>query len=547
MGTVNASPQAKTVADPSAIYDSMRPLWEKSRAAIGGERLVKDYDQLLDTAAFTNLLLPFSTSMDQQQYDFYKAEAEWPGIVSQYARILIGGLLRKQPSLKLPEGIPADAHGWIMSQFTQDNSSLISFLDDMLWEEVQTSGPWLYVAYPKVENAGDLTKEESLALKPYPIIWKAESVINWRTVQKSDGSQAFDRIIVRNYEEEYLEDSFHPSYVDTVTVHELVEGRYQIRKFQFKGPAIGAQAANGVIKQEYGPNTPKGVFELVETITEIQMDGEYLSEIPAWPFNGSTKCVDPMLTPLIDREVALYNKISRRNHLLYGAATYTPWIASDMDEGEFKRVVAGGLGTWIRLLKDDKIGVLETPTAALADMDRAIAATLDEMAKLGIRMLTPDTDQSGIALQIRNAAQTSQLGTLNTKISAVMADVIAFMLNWRYRLKLTASDVKFELSADFSPVPIGADFIRLLTEFYEKGLLPRSEWLSSLKANDLLTPEYNDEVGKVEIVQDGLITTPQENVDYQKQIQAMAGLQGSTDPSVQQFIANKLVQDMIKP
>jgi hypothetical protein len=46
-----------------------------------------------------------------------------------------------------------------------------------------------------------------------------------------------------------------------------------------------------------------------------------------------------------------------------------------------------------------------------------------------------------------------------------------------------------------------------------------------LKQNDMLSPDYNDEEGKVEINQDELIFTPAENVNYQTQVAAMAGVQ----------------------
>lgn len=199
MAIANVSQKKKSVTDPNALYESMQPLWEKSRAIIGGERFTKDYDSHLDTVSFTNLLLPFSPSMTDQQYAFYKAEAELPGIVAQYARIIIGGLLRKQPLLKLPEGVPAEAHDWIMSKFSQNSTPLVSFLDDTLWEELQTSRAWIYVDFPRVSEAANLTKTEMQAIKPYPVLWTAESIINWRTsTDEMTGERYLSQIIIRN-------------------------------------------------------------------------------------------------------------------------------------------------------------------------------------------------------------------------------------------------------------------------------------------------------------------------------------------------------------
>lgn len=519
MAIINAAQAAvKTVADPNASYESLKPLWVKSRAVCSGERFVKDYDSLVDSNSFTNLLIPFSPTMTQRQYNFYKAEAELPGIVAQFARMLVGGLLRKKPSLSIPKDAPAEAYDWIMNDFGQDDSSLSSFLDTCLWEEIQTSRAWIYVDYPSVNNIENLTREDLAELKPYPILWQAESIINWRAKLDTNGKNILDRVIVRGFVERFDQNEFHPSYIDTVWVHELDEsGYYQIRRFERDSPSTNVQVVTG--QKQSNAGIDKSVFVFKELTTNIQSNGERLNFIPAWPLNGSIEVIEPILTPIIDKEISLYNKISRRNHLLYGASTYTPIILSDMTDEQFEDIVASGLGTWIRLRQGDDAKVLETPTSALQDMDRAISQSIEEMAKLGVRMLSPETSQSGVALQLRNAAQTAQLGSLNNKISNTMSQIIAFMLNWRYGTQYKAQDIEFSLSDDFNNIPIGADWLRLATEWYQGGLIPRSTWLEILKQNDMINPDYNDEEGRMEITQD-LDLAMKVNEQYSRQLES---------------------------
>jgi hypothetical protein len=220
--------------------------------------------------------------------------------------------------------------------------------------------------------------------------------------------------------------------------------------------------------------------------------------------------------PLIDREIALYNKISRRNHLLYGAATYTPVVQSDMADEEFEDLVNSGLGSWLRVRKDESISVLETPTGALADMDRAIEATVSEMAKMGIRMLSPEQAASGVALEIRNASQTAQLGTLNAKISGTLQEVIAFMVNWRYDTDYTGNDVVFQLSSDFSPMVGGEGSMRLISEWYSSGIISRDTFISVAKYNDFLPMDYDDEEAVQQIQTDPLVNqTPDDEVEVE--------------------------------
>jgi hypothetical protein len=521
MAVVNAARDTKTVGDPNAEFESLKPLWARSRAVCSGERYVKDYDSTLDTK-YRNLLIPFSPSMTPQQYDFYRAEAELPGIVAQFIKMLVGGLLRKQPVLKLPEGAPEEAKDWILNQFGQDDSSLAAFLDEALYEELQTSRPWVYVDYPVVPDANALTPEDKALLKPYPVLWKAETVINWAVKQDERGKTVLKMIIVRSFEESFVDNEFHPIFVDTVKVHELDDkGEYRIRKYQLLTKTSNVTVINGQKKPDAGKTAPK--FELVDTLENITQDGKRLRFIPAWPLNGMIAPVEPTLLPLIDKEVSLYNKISRRNHLLYGASTYTPVLTSDMTDDEFDKIVEGGLGTWIHLRQGDTATVLETPTAALADMDRAIAASIEEMAKMGIRMLSPESAQSGVALEIRNAAQNAQLGTLNTKVSNTMKQVICFMINWRYKTDYKPSDIKFDLSSDFNPMPLGPDWLRLATEWYSAGLIPRTAWIEMLKQNDMLSPDYDDQAGKQEITDDTAAQVASQGGDQYAQQLAQQG------------------------
>jgi len=60
----------KSVADPSDSYQSLKPLWKKSRAILQGQENVKAHDEYL-ARDYSNLLLPFSPTITQQQYDFF--------------------------------------------------------------------------------------------------------------------------------------------------------------------------------------------------------------------------------------------------------------------------------------------------------------------------------------------------------------------------------------------------------------------------------------------------------------------------------------------
>lgn len=497
------------VETPSASYLSLKPLWKKSRAVLQGQAHAKAHDDMI-AYDYTNLLIPFSPSMTSAQYQFYKSEAELPGLTTQYARVLISALLRKDSQLELPEEFPDEVYDWIKKDFTLDGASLFNFLDSAIWEELQTSRCWVYVDQPRVSEAQleNMSPEDRMKISPYPTIIKAENVINVQLGRHPiTKHKMLTRWITRYVEEEYQPDNpWHPDYVDSVADHYLDEGgKLVIDIYKKKSSDYSVDALNGEIKQEYEDSVDGG-FKKVDTITPMKF-GERLEIIPAWPLNGQLEPIEPVLMPLVDREVALYNKVSRRNHLLYGAATYTPVVQSDMTDEEFEELVNAGLGTWLRVRKDESISVLETPTGALSDMDRAIASTVEEMAKMGIRMLSPEQAASGVALEIRNASQTAQLGTLNAKISGTMQEVIAFMINWKYNTEITGNDVNFSLSADFSPMVGGEGAMRLVSEWYQSGIISRDTFINIAKYNDYLPMNYDDEEA-IEAIQTDPLQNP---------------------------------------
>ena len=73
--------------------------------------------------------------------------------------------------------------------------------------------------------------------------------------------------------------------------------------------------------------------------------------------------------------------------------------------------------------------------------------------------------------------------------------------------------MSFVLSQDFNPTPLGADWLRLVTEWYESGKIPRSIWLDICKQNDILPGDYDDDAGKIEIQSDDMLNLGPTKID----------------------------------
>ena len=511
-----------TIGSPKSEYTSSQGEWLKNRAVIQGQSYVKDYDGR--PSVTENLLLPFNASMTQAQYDQYKAEAELPGVSSQYAKMLTGGLLRKTPMLEITDNRleSEEMKDWLLNRFGKGNESMISFLDAALWEEMQTSRAWVQIDYPVVD-LNNLSPEDRKKVCPFPVLWKAESIINWSTdINPITGETRLNTLITRFYAREAsVANPYHPNFVDTVQIHKLDnEGLYFIETYTNTNSEDITTFIDGQVLQNYS-SVNQDEWTLQSTNTNILIDGERIDFIPFVPLNGSIDIVDPSFTPIVDREVALYNKVSRRNHLLYLSATYTPVVSSDtLSEGDKTALARQGLGTWMFVGKEDKIQTLATPTHSLTDMETAIKGAYDELTRIGVKMLSlepANADSSGVALQIRNAAQNAQIATLNAKVSDSIKKIILIMLRWKTGLVIPAGEVRYNLSSDFNKLTTSTETIRLISEWYQSGIIPRPLFVEIMKNNDVLPSDYEDASAVNEINADELVMSPRAQIESEQE------------------------------
>ena len=63
--------------------------------------------------------------------------------------------------------------------------------------------------------------------------------------------------------------------------------------------------------------------------------------------------------------------------------------------------------------------------------------------------------------------------------------------------------------------------MRLITEWYQNGLIPRSTFLEVAKNNDAIPTDYDDIKGNDEISQDDKIVSPREQ--YQQELNVIQG------------------------
>jgi hypothetical protein len=404
--------------------------------------------------------------MEPEQYALLKSESELPGISSQFLKMVVGGLLRKEPAIEISPDTP-EILDWFKESLTIDNLPLMGFLEQCIEEELQSSRGWVSVNYPSVsENAFiNMDVKDRAKVRPYPILWSAEEVINWRFTKDRFGKEVLEAVYILGITEDYTEDRHKPEEVKTIWLHEIIDGVYQVSTFREDQEAV---------KVEY----PRA-------------NGKPLPYLPFWPLNGNLKKGRPLLETIVDKEAVLYNKLTRRNHVLFTAAAFTPVVFADITQEEFEKLTDSGIGSWLFVPSSQgRIDTLKSPTDALVDMDRAIASNIEEIAKLGVRMLTSNVaNESGIARRLQDSPQTATISSLSAKLGSTLSQVFSELASWHFNKPIV---VEMKLSSDFDDYVIGESWLRLATEWYENGHIPRDVWVNLLKKNDVLETEYDD-------------------------------------------------------
>ena len=477
-------------------YLELLPVWDRIDAVLGGEAAAKAYDKTL-RHDHSSLLVPFSTKMKQDQWDFYLHEAELPGIAEQFARTVRGGMLRKPVVIEPPDGAPDTLEPWLRNRPGAGGEDLLAFLHAALWEEVKTSRAWLYVNHP----GKGTDSEDGGPAAPYMELVKAREVVDWNSgMHPETGQNALLSVTVSKVVRLTNDASGNPQHAERVWVHELdPDGYYQVTQYEKR--IVGGMSMLDVARKVID----FGRFNVVAVETDLtDADGTRLREIPLFPLNGLYDPLQPVFETFCNREIHLYNKQSRKNHLLYGTATFTPVLKSDGNDSKgADSIRKSGLGALIELGVNDDLDVLQLDPAALEAWAAEIEAVIVQLAKMGVRMLAKEMDESGVAIELRNAGQTSQLAALSRAISQTLQRVFTFMARWRYGSGV--GPVKASLSPDLTSSGLGGDEMRLVTEWYMAGILPRSTWVSMAKANDFLPADYDDSDAADKIAADKIV------------------------------------------
>ena len=441
-----------SITDPE--YDEFLPVWSMCRDSVTGQRAI---------AKGGVKYLPKLSGQTDADYKAYKERALYFGATGRTVDGMAGLIFRKPPTIQLPTALEQYA-----SDIDMKGTTLEGFARDCVDEALVVGRFGVMIDYPPASpDRGVMTIEEArqYGQRPYLTMYKAESIINWRT-----GRYANRHVLLNVW---------------------LVEAEGQIRELFFDGfygQRIWQLDKNDkwFVAQEFYPTK----------------SGQKIGEIPFYfcgKKEGWIDVQDPPIEQLAYINIAHYRNSADLENAVHVAGQPTPWVNGITNPDEIPSIHLGS-GTFLKLPPDAEAGFLQCGADGVGALREAMADKAAQMAALGARMLSPEKAQAETAeaQQIKRGGENSVLASIAGAVEIVLTASLRFMADW---VGANPDDAEFELNKDYLPATMDSAMLREWVAAWQSGGFSYDTFIGGLKSGELIpdTIDPQDELDKMSI------------------------------------------------
>ncbi|NBB81651.1 MAG: DUF4055 domain-containing protein [Verrucomicrobia bacterium] len=457
-------------------YDKTLELWQTMRDTSAGERAVKEAGETY---------LPKLGGQEKGEYAQYKQRASYYNATGRTIDGLTGMIFRKPPEVDVPDGLSQ-----IMEDVTLGGLSFSGFAEGAVDEAVTVGRAGILVDFPRVEIGG-LTQAEAerMNLRPFLSLYKAESIINWRTGQLGNKTVVTQVRLRENSFEDT--DEFTSDEVEQIRVLDLDDNaRYRQRVYR---------------KEELEGQRGNKYTEWVQQGDDIYptMGGNTLDYIPfifIGPKDTTPNVSKPPLIDLADKNLNHYRMDADYRHGLHFVALPTPY-AIGLDEDEQKNIKAIGPTVFLASSNENaSFGMLEYTGAGLDSIEKALANCENQMASLGARMLAPEKRAAEAAetAAIHRQGEISVLASLANAVSIALTEAMTIVAEWAG----VGGDVVVSLNTDYLPKEMDPQMITALTQALQEGGISHMTYIEALKRGEVIRADITPEDEQQRIIDD---------------------------------------------
>lgn len=452
---------------------------EKIRDVVSGEDAIK--------AKSTRYLprLPGHTNDEPgtMAYAIYLQYAHFYPATARTAQGLRGLVFRKDPVVNIPEALED-----YRENITADGQSLVSFSKDVLLEVIQTNRCGLFVDFPSVpEGIYSKAEAEKLNIRPYVRMYKAETIINWRT-RVINNQTVTALVVVKEDVEEPDVGGFKSKLIPQYRVLYLDEDSiYHQDTYQ----QVDANPVLNVV----------GGLKLMDSVVPL-VNGSPLGYIPFYPITdkGITwELTNSTLLQLAETNLSHYRNSANRENALIWTGNPTPVFsgyAGNADEGAIRL----GSCEAILLQNGGAASFLEFTGQGLTPIKDVMTEKEEEMAVLGARIISPEkrTAETAESATIHRAGEQGVLADIANSISDGLTRILRFF--GMYHGVTDLKSIKVMLNTDYMPVEMKSDMMARLGELYQNRLISWDSYFFALQKGEVLKSDTtaDEEYARIE-------------------------------------------------
>jgi len=441
-------------------YNNNLPKWTKCRNAIEGE--VKGYvPRLAD-----------------QSNDEYKAYIERPSFFNATSRTLdalVGLIHSKEAEINIPQQIALMAEN-----ITLDNDTLEDFAKSLTIEALSVGRVGVLVDMPSVDRSQyTQAQAEALNLRPYARMYKAESIVNWHSVNVN-GVNKLSMVVLKEIYEADTADEFTKEEKIRYRVLDLYDGFYRQRIFQ-------------EVNKDY-----VAVGEVLPMANGLRLD--YIPFIFIGSSSLKSSCDKPPLLDLVEVNISHFKNEVDLEHGCHFTALPTP-VITGYQGADNEKLKIGSTSIFTFSDPQAKAFYLEFNGTGLTTLENRAAVKEKRMAVLGARLLLDEkkTAEATETVAMRSSGERSVLMSAAMTISSGITKMLQIMAEWEN----VSGDIVYNLNTDYNLNTMDAQLLAQLMAGVQGGTTPLSVLFYNMKQGELI-----EEGMDFEAFQAGIETAP---------------------------------------
>ncbi|MGI4886110.1 MAG: DUF4055 domain-containing protein [Janthinobacterium lividum] len=443
------------MTDPSVKhkqYDEFFDVWRKCRDAKEGQRAIRKGQ---------TMYLPALAGQEIADYLKYLGRANFFNATARTIEAMSGMVFRKPMTVELPAAMAP----W-EDDITLSDETLTDFAENCVTEVLTVDRAGIFVDMPRAADNLTIAQADAQNIRPYLVLYQAESIINWRMARVNNRYMLVDLWLSEWHENEQGEQA------EQVRQLTLVDGQY----------------AQVIWRKREG-----GDWFQYEVIVPTR-NAQAFAEIPFYGLSSrKARKMDvstPPIEALVDVNIGHYQNSADLENGAHIAGQPTPWVTGLQDKiGENGQAVSQSiyLGSSTFLSFPDpntKVGFLQCGSEGFATLEKLMESKVGQMAALGARMLAPEKKDAEAAQthEIKRGGESSVLSATCGVVERQITKALQFAAAWVNK----AGEISVELNRDFFPPNFtGADLsawvaARQAGEISKEtlfGVLKYSEWL----------------------------------------------------------------------